>query len=323
MSLVFEALKKKQGAPASAVGVAPAAPLASAGVSVRPAAVAAAPAAWSSLLAAMLAGLALAGIGAALYGAGRTSGAAQAPEHRAAAAPAPVPTRDVIERASAADRAPAAADVKPSLAAVAVSRLPAPAAPAAAPVAKPAAAMTAVAAAPAITAATPARVVVAALAPVAAAPVTAVAAPAPVPVAAPAPALKALVNTQVQISTQPSPFDVREAFQSFLRQTQMRQWSGAQRAADEISAALGSGHVMALRAQAYLALQQDDLPRARSQYLQLQQALPEDREAGLNLALIEWRSGDRDAAANRLVGLVQRFPNDPQIQALSQNVRAQ
>ncbi|MDB5942577.1 MAG: tetratricopeptide repeat protein, partial [Ramlibacter sp.] len=141
--------------------------------------------------------------------------------------------------------------------------------------------------------------------------------------AAPAPALKAQVNTQVQISTQPSPFDVREAFQSFLRQTQMRQWSEAQRAADQIAAALGSGHVMALRAQAYLALQQDDLPRARSQYLQLQQALPEDREAGLNLALIEWRSGDRDAAANRLVGLVQRFPNDPQIQALSQNVRAQ
>ncbi|MDB5942686.1 MAG: hypothetical protein JWQ13_2252, partial [Ramlibacter sp.] len=49
MSLVFEALKKKQGAPASAVGVAPAAPLAPAGVSVKPAAVAPAPAAWSSL----------------------------------------------------------------------------------------------------------------------------------------------------------------------------------------------------------------------------------------------------------------------------------
>jgi hypothetical protein len=231
------------------------------------------------------------------------------------AAPAP-PKPKAIGPAVAAAPVPAAAPVVKAAA---------PVVKAAAPVVKAAAPAT-VAAAPAPAVAAPAVVaalaVAAAPSPVAAIPVTAAAAAsAPVPV--PAPAVKAPINTHVQISTQPSPLDVREAFQSFLRQTQMRQWPEAQRTADQISTALGAGHVMALRAQGYLALQKDDLPRARSQYLQLQQTLPEDREAGLNLALIEWRSGDREAAASRLVGLVQKFPNDPQIQALSQNVRRQ
>jgi hypothetical protein len=359
VSLVFEALKKGQAADASPVGVAPDAQLARVSASATAAAGAPAPVAWSRPLVALLAGLAVAAIGAALYGAGRSSGAAQEPERRAAApAPNPGATRTMMEPAAAVAQAPAAADAKSRSSEVAEPKPPGPtpvttaapvlapappagpaaisrvaaAAPAAAP--RPKAVLAAAVApaevkarAPAIVATTSAPVVVAALSPVAALPVTpAAAASAPAaaaPVLVPAPAVKAPINTNVQISTQPSPLDVREAFQSFLRQTQMRQWPEAQRTADQIATALGAGHVMALRAQGYLALQQDDLPRARSQYLQLQQTLPEDREAGLNLALIEWRSGDREAAASRLVGLVQKFPNDPQIQALSQNVKRQ
>ena len=129
------------------------------------------------------------------------------------------------------------------------------------------------------------------------------------------------INTQVQVSTEANAFDVREAFQAFVQRLQMGQLPEAQVAADRITAAMGRSHVMSLRAQGYLALKKNDLGQAKSQYLQLHQLLPEDREAGLNLALIDWRQGEKEAAAKRVAHLLEKFPNDPEIQALYINVR--
>lgn len=133
---------------------------------------------------------------------------------------------------------------------------------------------------------------------------------------------RAPINTQVQVAIEPNAFDMREAFQNFLQLLQSGQLPEAQLAADKISTAMGRSHVVSLRAQGYMALKKGDLAVARSQYLQLHQVLPEDREAGLNLALIEWRLGDREAAAKRVARLLEKFPNDPEIQALYMNVRS-
>lgn len=133
---------------------------------------------------------------------------------------------------------------------------------------------------------------------------------------------RAAGNLHVQISTEPGQFNLRESFQSFLRQVQVGQLAEAQRSADQISNAVGSTHVMSLRAQGYLALQKSELVQAKIQYLQLQQVLPDDREAGVNLALIDWRQGDRDSASRRIARLVEKFPNDPEVRELYLNIRA-
>jgi hypothetical protein len=146
---------------------------------------------------------------------------------------------------------------------------------------------------------------------------------APTPVAVVAPVVRAPLNTQVQLSTVVNSFDVREAFQTFVKLLQMGQLADAQIAADKISTAMGRTHVVSLRAQGYMALKKHDLNVAKNQYLQLIQLLPADREAGLNLALIDWRLGDKDAAAKRVSGLLENFPNDAEIQALNLNLRGQ
>lgn len=129
------------------------------------------------------------------------------------------------------------------------------------------------------------------------------------------------INSQVQLSIDANSFDVREAFQAFVQLLQMGKLPESQMVADKITTALGGSHVMSLRAQGYLAFKKNDLSKAKIQYLQLQQLLPEDREAGLNLGLIDWRQGEKDAAAKRVARLLEKFPNDPEIQAFHFNVR--
>ena len=295
MSLIFEALKKGQAplAVPSAPSV-PRQPLAPAAEApgALPGAAPAAAVPLSGLIMAVLAGMLLAGGGAWLYWAGKASNVSS-PVIPSPVALAPVaPTPAVARAPVAVPAAPA-----PEAAAAIV--------PARAPVAP----------------ATPKFI--AAPAPAASVALAAAAAPASKAVAPPEPkpAPRAPINTHVQVNIEPNAFDVRDVFQQFVQLLQAGQLPEAQAAADRISSAMGRNHVMSLRAQGYLALKKDDLPLARSQYFLLHQLLPEDREAGLNLALIEWRQGDRDSASKRVARLLERFPNDQEIQALYLNVR--
>jgi TolA-binding protein len=322
--LIFEALKK---------GHAPAAvPLASSAqqqpVSVLPETVAlpaAAPVAASALsgqVLALVAGMLLAGAGAWLYWAGRASNnnTPVAVPVQVAQAPMPTPTPVPVAQPStnvAAAPAPAA----PPAATVAVVAAPAPAPQIKAAAVRNLPVSKTTAPVPATDVAAVAPAAVAVPAPVAT-PKNAVPAPAPAPVTEAKPAPRPPINTQVQLSVEPNPFDVREVFQNFVQLLQMGQLPEAQAAADKISGAMGRNHVMSLRAQGYLALKKGDLAQAKGQYVQLHQLLPEDRESGLNLALIEWRLGDKDSAARRVARLLEKFPNDQEIQALSLNVRS-
>ena len=230
---------------------------------------------------------------------------------------APVPVAPVVAPTPATPKlvaAPAAAKPLAAPAPVApVAPVPAQAAaPAIAPVVR----------APKVLAAAPAPVAASVALAAPAAPASkAVVATAPVAPPEPKPVPRAPVNTHVQVNIEPNPFDVRDVFQQFVQMLQAGKMPEAQAAADRISSAMGRSHVVSLRAQGYLALKKDDLALARSQYFLLHQLLPEDREAGLNLALIEWRQGDRESAAKRVALLLERFPNDQEIQALYLNVR--
>ena len=346
MSLIFEALKKGPGVtPLALAGHASLAVPPSGPASVLPIVSYGAPPQallpWRGLVLALFTGMALAACGAWLYQAGkselprlssreetaRTASLDQPVVRLAALEPARLPP--VLAESLPTPFQPSA----PVLVAPTLASAPAPApAPAKVTVAvaiKPAPMMAAMAVAmPA-----PARAVTApALDLAAVVPVLAVAvsAPAldpaaksiaPVSVAETKPVPPPPLNTQVQLSSEVTPFDTREAFQAFVQLLQMGKLLEAQIAADKFTAALGNGHVMSLRAQGYLAFKKNDLGKAKSQYLQLHHLLPEDREAGLNLSLIDWRQGDHDSAARRVARLLEKFPNDAELQALAVNVR--
>jgi len=352
MSLVFEALKKGHAPtapvpafmPAPAPLTVPVAEVAPAPVAVAievpvpflaqppaPPAAPMAPAATSALstmaansglsgqVLALVAGMALAGGGAWLYWAGKASNNVPAPVPAAQvavapiAAPLPIPVLAPLP-APVAISAPVAVGTPVSI----VARNPMPEA---APVLKTPEPRALVApaktAAPAAPAAVPAATVAAAavaIAPAASAPAVVATAPEVKPVVRP-------LNTQVVVTIEPTPLDVREVFQTFVQLLQTGQLAEAQAVADKISSALGRNHVMSLRAQGYVALKKNELGLARGHYLQLHQLLPEDREAGLNLALIEWRQGDKEAAAKRVARLLEKYPGDAELQALHLNVR--
>lgn len=142
--------------------------------------------------------------------------------------------------------------------------------------------------------------------------------------AAPEPSRRAprvLSGAPVQVSSEVVELDIQSAFQTFLAQTQAADWAAARQTQDSVLLALGPEHVMSLRMQAYLALRQSELDKARRHYQRLLERLPDDREAGLNVALIDWRQGQQDAARKRLAGLADRFPADPEIRAMILNLR--
>jgi hypothetical protein len=340
MSLVFEALKKGHTptAPASAYVPVPVAvaEVASAPVAVaveiavpilaqplapmKPAATSApsavvASSGLSGQVLALVAGMALAGSGAWLYWAGKASNnnPAAVPAAQVAVAPIAAPLPMPVPAPSPAPisiAAPAAAVAPVSIAAHKPMPEVAPVLKAPEPLTRVAPAKTA---APVTPAATVAAVAVA-IAPAASAPAAVAVAPEVKPAVRP-------LNTQVMVTIEPTPFDVREVFQSFVQLLQTGQLAEAQTAADKITVALGSNHVMSLRAQGYVALKKNELGLARGHYLQLHQLLPEDREAGLNLALIEWRQGNKEAAAKRVARLLEKYPGDAELQALHLNVR--
>ena len=305
MSLIFDALKKEQGRPAS-----PVTPSASASgpEASRPAPIptptpASSIAQASALgwISALLAGMVLAGGGAWLYWAGKTSDVNRPVIAMPATAPALVP----VPAVPVAPALPIQASVvvPPAPVVVAVPTVPM----------VPTAHVVPVSPVVPVVATTPALVKVVKVA----APAVLVVAP----VVEVKPPVRAPINTQVVVSVEVNQFEVREAFQSFLQLLQLGQLTDAQIAADKISTAMGRNHVMSLRAQGYLALKKNDLVAAKRQYLQLNQLLPEDRESGLNLALIDWRLGEKESAAKRVSGLLEKFPNDSEIQALNLNVR--
>lgn len=130
------------------------------------------------------------------------------------------------------------------------------------------------------------------------------------------------MRTEVQVVARPVGIDVGDGFKRFLRHMQLKQHAEARQVADLITQAMGPQHVMSLRVQAYLALAQGELADAQEHYAQLQAAFPDDREAGFNLAVIDWRMGNKAAATRRAQALMQQYPDDVEVRAFYLSIRS-
>jgi hypothetical protein len=87
----------------------------------------------------------------------------------------------------------------------------------------------------------------------------------------------------------------------------------------KIQSKLPAQSITLLRMQAWYAVDTGDDGIARSLFLSILDRVPDDQNAGVNSALIDWRAGRLDAALARMDSLHQKFPDSPLV---SQNWRA-
>lgn len=79
---------------------------------------------------------------------------------------------------------------------------------------------------------------------------------------------------------------------------------------------LGTEHLMVLRMTGYYCLQNACDNRARQAYLTILSRLPEDKEAGYNLAVLDGRNGQLERAHERVNRLLQHYPGDSALRSL-------
>ena len=75
----------------------------------------------------------------------------------------------------------------------------------------------------------------------------------------------------------------------------------------------GPDNLFLLRLKAYWRIRQDQLSQAQILLQQVLSRMPEDRESGLNLAVVDMRLGHTEAARRRLKQLQDLYPEDPRI----------
>ena len=146
--------------------------------------------------------------------------------------------------------------------------------------------------------------------------------PEPNPLAEARPVFVAMDKAALQAATsgEGGQFDLDRAFESFLRLMRARDHDAAGKVVDRIADTLGADHLVALRARAYHALNAGDTQLARGQYRRILDVLPDDREAGMNLAVLEWRSGEAEVARKRIGDVLAMHPEDAQARLLARTM---
>jgi Flp pilus assembly protein TadD len=75
----------------------------------------------------------------------------------------------------------------------------------------------------------------------------------------------------------------------------------------------GEDNPFVKKLEAYLHIRQGNLVKARAVLSSILATAPDDLEAGLNMAVIDIRSGRHDQARQRLVRLLDQYPEEDQI----------
>lgn len=83
---------------------------------------------------------------------------------------------------------------------------------------------------------------------------------------------------------------------------------------------LGAEHLMVLRLQGYYCMQNHCNGQAQQAYQTILAQLPNDKEAGYNLAVLEGRNGQLAQALTRVTQLLQHHPDDNALRALQQTL---
>ncbi len=87
----------------------------------------------------------------------------------------------------------------------------------------------------------------------------------------------------------------------------------ARQALARLGALLPPESLTLLRMQAWIAHAGNDTAQAESLYRRIAERVPEDVNAGVNIALLDARRGEADAARQRLTQLSGRYPRSPQV----------
>ena len=221
--------------------------------------------------------------------------------------------------AALAPAAPAATVIAPS----AQARIVEPASVAAALVTAPRARVAQPVAEPALAAPTPATATRAPAAPAASAapPAPAVARPVVAAASRPAPASATAQADRAQ-AAEPARTDFGNSLRRFNSLVARAEFEPAAQLLEELRVQ-GLSQLAQSRMAGYLALQANRLEQARRSYEQVLAQFPYDREAVLNLALIDLREGFLTEAEQRLRAFTELKPDDAQVRALLAQVRAQ
>lgn len=158
-------------------------------------------------------------------------------------------------------------------------------------------------------------------------------APAPIPTQAPAAvpastqqltvdkpevALSEREETPVEDKKLPvNPADLFMAFNAALAAGQLPQ---AEEVLERARLALGNTHLIVARMQGYYCMRADCPEQARQAYSTILSRLPRDREAGYNLAVLDWQAGHRGEAHRRVRTLLSQHPDDEALRALQRQM---
>ena len=130
--------------------------------------------------------------------------------------------------------------------------------------------------------------------------------------------LSELDETPMEDAKSPSnPADLLMAFNAALGAGQLSQ---AEEILERARLALGSRHLIVARMQGYYCMRADCPEQARQAYSTILSRLPRDREAGYNLAVLDWQAGRRDAAHRRVRTLLSQHPGDEALRALQRQM---
>lgn len=124
-----------------------------------------------------------------------------------------------------------------------------------------------------------------------------------------------------ELQQPPANRDPRQLLASFNRAMSQSQSDEAIRLLADARQTLGRDHMMVLRMQGYYCLQNGCDEQARDAYSTIIARLPEDREAGYNLAVLEWRNGQQTQAKDRVRQLLQYYPGDRALRTLQRTLQ--
>jgi Flp pilus assembly protein TadD len=89
---------------------------------------------------------------------------------------------------------------------------------------------------------------------------------------------------------------------------------------EELEKTQGSSSLFLIRLKAYWHIQQNDLENARGLLEEVLSKKPDDKESGLNLAVVDMRAGRMEPARRRLERLQHLYPEDDEIAAALQQL---
>lgn len=121
------------------------------------------------------------------------------------------------------------------------------------------------------------------------------------------------VTVDVSLSAVADPATLFVAFNAALAADQLPQ---AHAVIGEARLALGDSHLMVARMEGYYCMIAQCLQQARQAYVTILARLPQDREAGYNLAVLDWKAGHQAEARKRVRTLLAQHPGDEQLRAL-------